>query len=76
MIITPRRAAVLAAAVAITLTAHGPVSDGGRYGAGGGAVCGTDGQCAAYEREVLQPWRMVPVVPTEDGSLVTIDYWR
>lgn len=24
-----------------------------RYGAGGGAVCGTDAQCAAYSREVL-----------------------
>jgi hypothetical protein len=42
-----RALAVAALAVSIFAASHGPV-DGGRYGAGGGAVCGTDGQCAAY----------------------------
>ena len=44
-------AVIMTAAVA--LTAYGPVGEGGRYGAGGGAVCGTDGQCRAYAAEVL-----------------------
>jgi hypothetical protein len=35
------------------LTWQGPVGEGGRYGAGAGAVCGTDGQCRAYSAEVL-----------------------
>ena len=48
-----RAVAVAALAVSIFATAHGPVGEGGRYGAGGGAVCGTDGQCRAYAREVL-----------------------
>lgn len=72
--ITLRRAAMIAAAVSIFATAHGPVGDGGRYGAGGGAVCGTDGQCRAYEREVLRPWLAIPV-PAEDGSFVTVGYY-
>jgi len=41
-----RALAVAALALSIFAASHGPVVD--RYGAGGGAVCGTDGQCAAY----------------------------
>ena len=46
-----RALAVAALALSIFAASHGPV-DGGRYGAGGGAVCGTDAQCAAYDAEV------------------------
>jgi hypothetical protein len=46
-------AAVMITLVMITLAAFGPVGEGGRYGAGAGAVCGTDAQCRAYAREVL-----------------------
>jgi hypothetical protein len=48
-----RAAAVAALALSIFLTAQGPVGEGGAFGAGGGAVCGTDGECAAYAHEVL-----------------------
>jgi hypothetical protein len=47
-----RALAVAALALSIFAASHGPVGDGGRYGAGGGAVCGTDAQCAAYDAEV------------------------
>ena len=74
MVSARRALAVAALAVSITATSYGPVGDGGRYGAGGGAVCGTDGQCRAYAREVLRPWLAIPV-PAEDGSWVTVGYY-
>jgi hypothetical protein len=40
-------------AAVTALAALAPIADGDRYGAGAGAVCGTDGQCAAYSIEVL-----------------------